>query len=500
MASEVKIILSAVDNASAVLNKATGSLGNVGKSIGDTAKQFAAMAVAGGLAYKAVDGVVDFFKSSVSDTLDYAKAVRDVARYTGTSYEESSKFLQIADDLQIETTALKMGFRNLNNEGIQPNIENIKELAIEYQSLKDPVDKAQFAMKMFGARSGMEMAKMLELTTDQIDEMALSAENLGLVLDEQAIQSTEAYRLSVDQLDDSWKGLKTTVGTGIIPLLTQVSDSISENISDYQFLNRAIDLNTLSSDEMRIMMESSMTAADIYSEALLRLSGGLGDTRRESILAMEAIQASAGDYGEITEEVDKLGEAMQKYSNALIFNKAAQNMDADAAIQLGIQLGVIDTRTLVLNQALPKLTAQFDANANGMIDAGAEAAAYVAQLMGIANAIVEIPAQKTVTIDIIYNVHGRPVGFGTDDEYGDRGGVPYKQYGGPVSANRPYIVGEAGPEMFVPNSPGRIVPNNQLGGSMGNIVIHNHSAGAAALSWAMVKSHQKRRLQRGMGG
>lgn len=37
-----------------------------------------------------------------------------------------------------------------------------------------------------------------------------------------------------------------------------------------------------------------------------------------------------------------------------------------------------------------------------------------------------------------------------------------KATGGPVSGKTPYIVGEVGPELFVPNSAGRIIPNNQL--------------------------------------
>ena len=36
--------------------------------------------------------------------------------------------------------------------------------------------------------------------------------------------------------------------------------------------------------------------------------------------------------------------------------------------------------------------------------------------------------------------------------------------GGPVSQSQPYLVGERGPEMFVPNTNGAIVPNNKLGG------------------------------------
>jgi phage-related minor tail protein len=40
-----------------------------------------------------------------------------------------------------------------------------------------------------------------------------------------------------------------------------------------------------------------------------------------------------------------------------------------------------------------------------------------------------------------------------------------KAIGGPVSANTPYMVGERGPELFLPRSAGTIVPNNQLSGS-----------------------------------
>jgi hypothetical protein len=39
----------------------------------------------------------------------------------------------------------------------------------------------------------------------------------------------------------------------------------------------------------------------------------------------------------------------------------------------------------------------------------------------------------------------------------------FKAEGGYVSSNTPYIVGEKGPELFVPNNSGTIVPNNELG-------------------------------------
>ncbi|MFP4322642.1 MAG: hypothetical protein ACLFTK_09325 [Anaerolineales bacterium] len=42
--------------------------------------------------------------------------------------------------------------------------------------------------------------------------------------------------------------------------------------------------------------------------------------------------------------------------------------------------------------------------------------------------------------------------------------IPGRAAGGPVSGGQPYIVGEAGPELFVPGRSGHIVPNHALRG------------------------------------
>ena len=45
-------------------------------------------------------------------------------------------------------------------------------------------------------------------------------------------------------------------------------------------------------------------------------------------------------------------------------------------------------------------------------------------------------------------------------------GIPGRRMGGPVAAGSPYIVGEAGPELFVPTMSGRILPNHSLSDSV----------------------------------
>ena len=54
-------------------------------------------------------------------------------------------------------------------------------------------------------------------------------------------------------------------------------------------------------------------------------------------------------------------------------------------------------------------------------------------------------------------------------------GITMKAAGGPVSSGSPYIVGEKGPELFVPRSSGTIVPNNMMGSMGGTQVVNNYN-------------------------
>ena len=49
--------------------------------------------------------------------------------------------------------------------------------------------------------------------------------------------------------------------------------------------------------------------------------------------------------------------------------------------------------------------------------------------------------------------------------------------GGPVTGGSPYVVGEKGPELFVPGSSGNIVPNHAMGGA--NVVVNVDASGSS---------------------
>jgi len=66
---------------------------------------------------------------------------------------------------------------------------------------------------------------------------------------------------------------------------------------------------------------------------------------------------------------------------------------------------------------------------------------------------------------------------------GDKGGSAFlpKASGGAVGANQPYIVGERGPELFMPGRSGTIVPNRNLGGDSKPQVVNNYTYNVSAV-------------------
>jgi hypothetical protein len=140
---------------------------------------------------------------------------------------------------------------------------------------------------------------------------------------------------------------------------------------------------------------------------------------------------------------------------------ASQGMTADEAYNLANQMGLLDQKTIYATekQALFK----------AMLDSGAiSAETYTALILGLDASLEGLPADTPVNVNVILNnadVVDRylanltrqvtiPVNFSIS-------GLPAEMRagGGPVSEGMPYLVGEEGPEWFIPNTSGTVLPN-----------------------------------------
>lgn len=64
--------------------------------------------------------------------------------------------------------------------------------------------------------------------------------------------------------------------------------------------------------------------------------------------------------------------------------------------------------------------------------------------------------------------------------------------GGPVSEGTSYLVGERGPELFVPNTSGKILPNRALGGAAPSVSVENHYTFAPGANIGQLRSEAER--------
>lgn len=72
--------------------------------------------------------------------------------------------------------------------------------------------------------------------------------------------------------------------------------------------------------------------------------------------------------------------------------------------------------------------------------------------------------------------------------FGDWISSLFKARGGPVMGNSPYIVGEKGPELFVPGGSGTIIPNNNLSAGGGEGVVINQTINVSTGVQATVRA------------
>jgi hypothetical protein len=155
-------------------------------------------------------------------------------------------------------------------------------------------------------------------------------------------------------------------------------------------------------------------------------------------------------------------------------------------------LGSTNDETERLKKSLGELQMINDAGniiAQGFEDAILSGQKLQEVVKGIARDLLRMVFQQTITAPLAAGISGALKTM-----------VGARAMGGPVSANSPYIVGERGPELFVPHASGSIVSNsnmNQGGGSAGPSinVNYNIAAGVTRNELGPILEQERRRLK-----
>lgn len=346
-------------------------------------------------AYYTVDKVLD---ATVGTFVNYAAQVRELSRLTGTSAEDTSRLIQMADDLTISYDSLQKALWAASKNGFDVNVQSLAAMADEYVALGSASEKAEFLAKRFG-KSGAEMGKLLEMGGAGV-RAANDAIQENMILTEEAVAKAREYEIAVDNLTDAWQGFKVAAGGNIIgPLITLLNKANAEideengkliqneklwrgllgpiggiwNAIDF-FSNKTKTANN-SLEDFNVTMTSATEGAGNYAQSVREIDyGNLLDTTlslqdgfdnfatkaaeiEEKIAALDpASEDYAATLSDLKGELNANAAAQELWAKKLVFSMAQAKLavggidsgEFNFLIELGAQMGLVDRKTATM--------------------------------------------------------------------------------------------------------------------------------------------------------
>jgi hypothetical protein len=198
MAEKIEIDIEAKDKASRIIGSITNSMKKAITSIGDLTKEYS----------------------------EYGDQVKQLSTFTRMNSSETSRMIQLADDAFVEYNTLTMATKYMAQKGITPSIQGMAELSDKFKAIQDPLQQTQFLIKNFG-RSGMEMAKIMELGGEKIKAMGASIGS-GLVLDETELQNIQNSKKALDDFNDSIKSMRYDIAGKLLGIFQSMPEPLRQ--------------------------------------------------------------------------------------------------------------------------------------------------------------------------------------------------------------------------------------------------------------------------------
>ena len=164
-------------------------------------------------------------------------------------------------------------------------------------------------------------------------------------------------------------------------------------------------------------------------------------------------------FGEVQEQITANADAHDEATRRILFNILIQRAEIDGLSQAEYEAltliaegwGLIDQSTADAMQRADEFFAGMDSDTELTKD----------DLKEIDRIIRNWPTEHNLTFNTTYRSSGSPPPYAPIPHPGETIPQRRRQHGGEVSAGAPYLVGERGPELFMPQMNGEIVPNWQ---------------------------------------
>lgn len=332
------------------------------------------------------------------------------------------------------------------SDGLGEAQEGLEELGDSAEDAGDSTDemggqaiKAREVMRGFGIAMG--------IVKTGIDLVQGSAERLGRT---ELADSFERAQAAGDNLIDTITQMNVA-GRDSIGWLTDAAEGAANlanlvSIGAVQFQlwtgaitqeEAALQAATIASGEHADAMSNGLPPL-LQSTAAVEgntgaIDGWLGAMQAST--AMQGTMVVAGELvtGSLYNQMDAAGAltaGMQAYSDQLVFNAAAQHLDSEGALALAESMGLIDAKSVAASKQIAALTAEFDANHNGIVEASEGADEYIEKVNRIKEGLDIIPEHVVTDYEFKINVTGSIPNLPSGGTHGGGvAGIPEAQHG-----------------------------------------------------------------------
>jgi hypothetical protein len=350
--------LQKMEGAAKTADSAHGRLGGALKGLVSNANEVAQSLTGMNLAQLSATGLIigatTAVKEAIGEYTSYVQTIDKMAMATGTSTEEMSRLVQVADDYRVETSSLENAMKLALQNGFTPTIENLAALADEYVAIQDPTARAEKMQRIFG-RSWADLVPLLEAGGDAIREASGEVAE-SLIVTEAAKERAEEYRLALDAWNDAVMGVKYSLAEELLPVLTEFinaqtegADAIAEGYGKIEGLGGAYTIIAIAQKQAseagldwNDAEREAMKAAQYANDQTQDLTDSTDDLTASTAWASRSAKA----YGD---RLQAQADAAKRYKD--IQDKLKQATDDLAAAQQNWNQGAGSDIVSMLNEA-----------------------------------------------------------------------------------------------------------------------------------------------------
>lgn len=326
--AEVKVnITASTEQAKAALSKLDGSMEKLKQTSGGLKTGLINFNMALQAASTVLNVAKQAYDATAGAAVAYAAQVRDLNRVTGTGAEETSRLIQVADDLTISYESLEQAAKIAARNGIEFTTSKLAEMSAEYQALNPGQERAAYLLEKFG-KNGLEMGKWLETPTDKLIEMnGAIADNM--LMTEDAVAQARQFEIAQDNLADAVQGAKYAIGNEMIPVINQLASGL-ETIVSYKS-----DLHSLFTTHEADVRETSGSYEE-YTKEMIRTAIATKQLKGASVTQAQALMDGSLAAEKQDAILYKLRNELGLLSDAQYANKGANQAWMDALDEGGI--------------------------------------------------------------------------------------------------------------------------------------------------------------------